>query len=110
MIIMGKGHTRERQLKELLVKQGLVVHRVAGSGHGDDAICDLVAIEKDGTVQLIEVKSRKTVFYTKSHLPQLNTMINAANNCNAKPILAVKLNYKPWKFFDLNKEIPRKVQ
>ncbi|MCD6476831.1 MAG: hypothetical protein J7K26_01535 [Candidatus Aenigmarchaeota archaeon] len=107
---MGKGHIRERQLLDILAKQGYVVHRVAGSGKGEDAICDLIAIDKQGNIQLIEVKSRKTVFYTKQYLNQLNNMIKAANSCNAKPILAVKLNYKPWQFFDLNKEIPEKVE
>lgn len=106
---MGKGHVRERQLLDILTNQGLVVHRVAGSGHGEDAICDLIAIDSTGGVQMIEVKSRKTIFYTSSHLDQLNTMIEACKKCNAKPILAVKLNYKEWQYFDLNKEIPKKV-
>ena len=103
-----KGSRRERELLEFLIKKGFVVHRVAGSGLGGDAICDLVAVKK-GKVQFVECKSRKKVFYTKTHSEQFDKLIKAANKCKAKPVLAVKLNYKEWKFFDLNKKIPEKV-
>jgi Holliday junction resolvase len=103
-----KGSRRERELVDFLTKKGHIVHRVAGSGSKDSAVCDLVAIKR-GKVQMIEVKSRKKVFYTKGYLAQLNEMIRLATSCGAKPTLAVKLNYKDWKFFDLEKEIPPKV-
>jgi len=104
-----KGSRRERELLEMLIKKGFVVHRVAGSGLGGEAICDLVAV-KNGKVQFIECKSRKKAFYSKFNLDQFKGLIRIAKKCKAKPILAVKLNYKDWQFFDLNKRIPEKVE
>ena len=46
-----KGHRREREIMDKLVKEGMIVHRVAGSGRGEDAICDLIAVDKEGKVQ-----------------------------------------------------------
>jgi Holliday junction resolvase len=103
-----KGSRRERELLSFLTKQGFVVHRVAGSGLGEDAICDLVAV-KDGNIQFIECKSRIKTYYTKQNQEQLDQLIKISNSCKAKPILAVKLNYKEWKIFDLNQGIPKKV-
>ena len=108
MAVNKKGHRRERQLVEKLVEEGWVVHRVAGSGMKDSAICDLIAI-RDGVPHLIEVKSRKKIFYTKEHHPQLNEMISAAKRCGAKAMLAVKLDYKPWQLIDLDEGIPQRV-
>ncbi len=105
----SKGSRRERELLEYMIKKGFVVHRVAGSGLGGDAICDLVAV-KNGKAQFVECKSRKKVYYTNSHLEQFNKLIKAAKKCKAKPVLAVKLNYKKWRFFDLNRKIPEKVE
>jgi len=104
-----KGSRRERELLEFLTKQGFVVHRVAGSGLGQEAICDLVAV-KDGEVQFVECKSRIKAYYSKFNSEQLNELVRIANSCKAKPILAVKLNYKEWQIFDLNKRIPEKVE
>jgi Holliday junction resolvase len=104
-----KGPRRERELLEFLTKRGFVVHRVAGSGLGQEAICDLVAV-KDGEVQFVECKSRRKTFYSKFNSEQLNELVRIANSCKAKPILAVKLNYKEWQIFDLNKGIPEKVE
>ena len=108
MAVNQKGHRREREFLERLIKDGFIAHRIAGSGKGEDAICDLIGI-KDGIAHLIEVKSRKKVFYTKDHLPQLEIMRKAALNCKAKPILAVKIDYKKWQVFDITEEIPSKV-
>jgi Holliday junction resolvase len=104
-----KGSRRERELLEFLAQKGFVVHRVAGSGLAGDAICDLVAV-KDGKVEFIECKSRRKAYYSKFHSEQLKELIKIANRCKAKPVLAVKLNYKDWQFFDLNKELPEKVE
>jgi Holliday junction resolvase len=103
-----KGSRRERELLAYLVSKGFVVHRVAGSGLGEDAICDLVAV-KDGEIQFIECKSRKKVYYTSANNEQLSQLIRISNSCKAKPVLAVKLNYKDWKIFDLNQGVPGKV-
>lgn len=104
----SKGSRRERELLDFLAKQGFVVHRVAGSGLGEDAICDLVAV-RDGEVQFVECKSRRKAYYTKFNLGQLNELIRISNSCKAKPVLAVKINYKEWQIFDLNDRIPVKV-
>ena len=108
-MVSGKGSRRERELLELLSSQGFVVHRIAGSGMKDSAICDLVAIDNKGKTHFIEVKSRKKYYYTKEHLGQLQEMIRIAKTCKAKPILAVKLNYKDWKIIDISKKIPERV-
>jgi Holliday junction resolvase len=104
-----KGSRRERELLEKLVKEGFVVHRVAGSGLGQDAICDLVAV-KNGEVWFVECKSRKKVYYSKDNKEQLKGLVKAAKSCKAKPILAVKINYKEWYITDIEKEIPEKVE
>ena len=105
----AKGSRRERELLEFLAEQGLVVHRVAGSGLHENAICDLIAIDEKGQVQLIEVKSRKTTYYPNDHAEQLQELMRVARTCNAKPVLAVKLNYRDWQFIDLRKGMPAKV-
>jgi len=104
----AKGSRREREFLEFLAKRGFVVHRVAGSGLKEDAICDLVAV-KNGKVQFIECKSRKKAYYSKFNLDQLKELIRIAKKCKAKPVLAVKLNYKDWQLFDISKKIPNKV-
>jgi Holliday junction resolvase len=109
MPISAKGSRREREFLEFLTKQGFVVHRVAGSGLKEEAVCDLIAV-KDGKVQFIECKSRKKVYYSKEHLNQLNELIKIAKSCKAKPVLAVKLNYKDWQIIDLEKGIPEKIE
>ncbi|MBL7160165.1 MAG: hypothetical protein ISS95_01240 [Candidatus Aenigmarchaeota archaeon] len=105
----AKGSRRERELLEKLSQEGLIVHRIAGSGVKDSAICDLIAVDSKGKVQLIEVKSRKKCFYTKEHMDQFNQLIEASKACKAKPVLAVKLNYKNWQFIDLKKNIPKRI-
>lgn len=104
-----KGSRRERELLEKLVKEGFVVHRVAGSGLGQEAICDLIAV-KDGEIWFIECKSRKKVYYSKDNQEQLNSLVKAAKSCKAKPILAVKINYKEWQIIGIEKEIPKKIE
>lgn len=103
-----KGSRRERELLEKLSKEGFVVHRIAGSGLGQEAICDLIAV-KDGKVWFIECKSRKKVYYSKENHEQLERMIGAAKSCKARPILAVKINYKQWQIIDIEKKIPEKI-
>lgn len=108
MPVNAKGSRRERELLEKLTKEGFVVHRVAGSGHGESAICDLVAV-KNGKVRFVECKSRKKVYYPKGDAEQLNKLIEVANSCRATPMLAVKLNYKDWKLVNIAKGIPNRV-
>lgn len=108
MPVNAKGSRRERELLEKLTKKGFVVHRVAGSGHGESAICDLVAV-KNGKVHFVECKSRKKVYYPKGDAEQLNKLIEIANSCRATPLLAVKLNYKDWKLVNITKGIPNRV-
>jgi len=105
----AKGSRRERELLMKMSTEGYLCHRIAGSGVGETAICDIIAI-KDGVPHLIEVKSRKKVYYPKEHRQQLENLMKVACKSGAKATLAVKLNYKDWQFFDLHKEgIPAKV-
>ena len=109
MAMNAKGSRRERQFLEKLTKEGYLCHRIAGSGVGSTAICDIIAI-KDGVPHLIEVKSRKKVYYTRESKVQLEELVKAAKRVGAKPVLAVKLNNKEWKTFDLSNEIPKVVR
>ncbi len=109
MPVSVKGSRRERELLEKLTREGFIVHRVAGSGLGEEAVCDLIAI-KNGIPHLIECKSRKNAYYTKDNKIQLRHLMRIADSCKAKALLAVKLNYKDWQIFDLLEEgIPEKV-
>ncbi len=93
----AKGSRRERELLRILEEKGFVVHRVAGSGVGEKAICDLVAV-REGKVFFYECKSRKKYYYPREDAEQLKTLISSAKKCGAMAILAVKLNNKDWKF------------
>ena len=108
MPVSAKGSRRERELLEKMTGEGFVVHRVAGSGVKEEAVCDLVAV-KDGKVQFIECKSRKKVYYTKESSEQLKRLIEISHKAGAEPVLAVKLNYRDWVFFNLKHGIPQKV-
>ena len=103
-----KGSRRERELLKILQEQGHVVHRVAGSGVGEKAICDLVAV-KEGKVFFYECKSRKKYYYPQGDLEQLRALIDSAKKCGAAAVLAVKLNNKGWKFLELGEEVPEKI-
>ena len=103
-----KGSRRERELLEHLVQKGFIVHRIAGSGVKDSAICDLIAV-KNGKPHFVECKSSKKVYYPSKHMNQLEELRKVAKKAKAKPILAVKLNYRDWQLFDISKKIPNKV-
>ena len=110
MIHNSKGSRRERELLEILAEQGHLCHRIAGSGKGETAICDIIAI-KDGIPHLFEVKSRKKVYYPKDDHGQLNNLIDVSKKVGAKAILAVKINFRDWQYFDLHEQgIPEKVK
>jgi Holliday junction resolvase len=103
-----KGSRRERELLEKMTGEGFIVHRIAGSGHGETAICDLIAV-KEGKVFFVESKSSKNIYYPSKHSDQLQELVRVAKLAKAKPILAVKLNYKDWQMFDISKKIPEKI-
>jgi len=104
----AKGNRCEIELFKKLNSEGYVCHRVAGSGTHCQAVCDLVAL-KNGESLMIEVKSRRRVYKPNEDIGQLRKMIETANRCGAKPILAVRLNFRDWQMFDLNEKIPDKV-
>ena len=72
-------------------------------------ISDLIAIDKKGKIHFVECKSSKNVYYPSKHMDQLSNLVKVAKKAKAKPILAVKLNYKDWQLFDISKKIPNKV-
>lgn len=108
MPISAKGSRRERELLELLTRRGFVVHRVAGSGKGEVAVCDLIAV-KNGKVDFIECKSRKKIYYPADDAEQLRQLILIAKTARARPILAVKLAYRPWRLIDISKRVPPRI-
>ena len=103
-----KGSRRERELLRILQEQGFVVHRVAGSGVGEKANCDLVAV-KDGKAFFYECKSRKKYYYPREDAEQLKNLIESAKKAGAAAVLAVKLNHKDWKFLELGEQVPEKI-
>ena len=105
----AKGNRCEIELFKKLNSEGYVCHRVAGSGTHCQAACDLVAL-KHGETLMIEVKSRKKLYKPNEDINQLRKMIEAANKCGARPILAVRLNFRPWQMFDLTGGIPDRIE
>jgi Holliday junction resolvase len=108
MPVNAKGSRRERELLEKLNDDGFIAHRIAGSGTNVSAVCDLIAV-KEGMPFFVEVKSRKKVYYPGGDLAQLELLREMAKQAGAKPLLAVKLNYRPWQILDISRDIPKKV-
>ena len=81
---------------------------MAGSGVGEKAICDLVAV-KEGKAFFYECKSRKKYYYPREDSEQLRALIDSAKKAGAAAVLAVKINYKDWKFLELGEEVPEKI-
>jgi Holliday junction resolvase len=99
----------ERELIKVLEKNGWTCHRVAGSGTQRTAVCDVIAI-KGGKVKLIEVKAAREIYYSSKNREQLEELRNVAKRCKATPVLAVKIKRRCWRFINLLKKVPLKVE
>ena len=93
-------HTNKRYENEyvrMMIAQGHHCERVAGSGSGQDAVCDCVLF-RDGKVYFVEVKATKTPkFYFRAQVKeQLGRMTSVARKCNVGALLAIKYKYRGW--------------
>ncbi|MCF7859926.1 MAG: hypothetical protein K9N07_11495 [Candidatus Cloacimonetes bacterium] len=87
----------ENEFLNLQVSKGWHCERVAGSGLGQHAVCDLVLF-REGKVYLVEIKATKEPkFYFRAHIKkQLDRMVEVAKKSNVGAILAVKYKYRGW--------------
>ncbi|HLF53660.1 MAG TPA: Holliday junction resolvase Hjc [Candidatus Nanoarchaeia archaeon] len=93
----AKGSKAERELLEILTKNGWRAARVAGSGVNDNSPCDLVAgkLGKKGFV--IEAKSSKktSIYITKE---QISDFVLFSQMIGLSPVIALRFNYEGWFF------------
>ena len=87
----------ENEYVNRMIAQGYHCERVAGSGSGQNAVCDCVLF-KDGEVYLVEVKATKEPkFYLRALVrEQLDRMTTVAKERNVRALLAIKFKYKGW--------------
>ena len=93
----------ENEFVKKMIAEGHHCERVAGSGSGQDAVCDCVLF-KDGKVYLVEVKATKAPkFYFRGYIKeQLDRMTTVARKCNVGALLAIKYKYKGWEMTELD--------
>ena len=97
----NNGANKENELLSALTEKGYVVYRVAGSGTGEDAHADVVALAPN-TTYLIEVKKRTD---GQGYIPkqEVNALAADASRCGARAIIAVRRDARtfdePWQFF-----------
>ncbi len=87
----------ENEFLNLQVEKGWHCERVAGSGMGQHAVCDLVLF-REGKVYLVEVKATKEPkFYRRAKVKrQLDKMTTVARKVNVGAILAIKFKHRGW--------------
>jgi holliday junction resolvase Hjr len=96
----SKGSNMERELVKLLASNGWRAARVAGSGVGDEAPCDVIAGKLGRQGHVIEVKSsRKDTIYIKK--AQIEDFVLFASLIGVKPALALRFLREGWLFIDL---------
>ena len=87
----------ENEFVNRMIKAGHHCERVAGSGSGQNAVCDCILF-KDGQVWLVEVKATKeSKLYLRAKVKeQLNRMTSVAIKSNVRALLAIKYKYRGW--------------
>ncbi|MFW6450426.1 MAG: hypothetical protein ACOCZ6_05210 [Nanoarchaeota archaeon] len=87
----------ENEYLKRMIQQGYHCERVAGSGSGDNAVCDCILF-KDGEVWLVEVKATKEPkLYLRANIKrQLEKMTEIARKSNVRAILAIKYKHRGW--------------
>lgn len=91
----------ENEFVKRMIAEGNHCERVAGSGSGQEAVCDCILF-RDGKVFLVEVKATKEkAFYLRSHVKaQLEKMKEIAMRSNVEYMLAVKLKRRGWRLYE----------
>ena len=92
----------ENEFVKLMLSKGHYCLRVAGSGSGNEAVCDCVLF-KEGRVFLVEVKATKfkKLILRKNIREQLERMKETALKNNVNCLLAVKYKRKGWDIEEL---------
>ena len=87
----------ENEYLKLMIAKGYHCERVAGSGSGQNAVCDCILF-KDGEVWLVEVKATKEPkFYLRANIKeQLDKMVDIAKRSNVRALLAIKYKHRGW--------------
>lgn len=97
----SSGADKENELLSALTEKGYVTYRVAGSGTGEKAHADVIALAPTATY-LIELKKRNDgVAYIPKR--EVNALTADANRCGATALIAVRRDARkfdePWLFF-----------
>ncbi len=92
----------ENEFVRKMINEGHHCERVAGSGSGQNAVCDCVLF-KEGKVYLVEVKATKEKkFYFRAGIKeQLGIMTNIAKKSNVGALLAIKYKHRGWEIIEL---------
>ncbi len=93
----AKGSKAERELLDILTKNGWRAARVAGSGVNDNSPCDLIAAKLGKRGYVIEAKSSKksTIYITKE---QISDFVLFSQMIGLSPAIALRFNYEGWFF------------
>lgn len=87
----------ENEYLKRMIAQGHHCERVAGSGSGQNAVCDCILF-RDREVWLVEVKATKEPrFYERAKIKeQLDRMTSVAKERHVRALLAIKFKHKGW--------------
>lgn len=92
----------ENEFVKKMIAEGHHCERVAGSGSGQDAVCDCILF-KEGKVYLVEVKAtRAPKLCIRSYVKvQLDRMVAVARKSNVGALLVIKYKYRDWEITNL---------
>ncbi len=87
----------EKEFVKKMLNEGWHCERVAGSGSGQEAVCNCVLF-RDGEIFLVEVKATKEAkFYEHCQIKeQLDRMLGVAKKSHVRAILAIKFKHRGW--------------
>lgn len=97
----AKGSKAERELLDILTKNGWRAARVAGSGVNDNSPCDLFAAKLGKRGFVIEAKSSKksTIYITRE---QISDFVLFSQMIGLNPVIALRFNREGWFFIHPN--------
>jgi len=95
----AKGSKAERELLDILTKNGWRAARVAGSGVNDNSPCDLFAAKLGKRGFVIEAKSSKksNIYITKE---QISDFVLFSQMIGLAPAIALRFNREGWFFIN----------
>ena len=103
----------EREFVRMMTKKGLTCMRIAGSGAGEEAVCDCILFTPHSCLVEVKATREKAFYMRKKTVQQLQLMVDACQKSNLTPLLAIKFKYRGWNivkvkdfeniFFDKNR-------